>query len=83
MWHCDLSHDSIDKLKAVLASDLASADKALPAKYLETCRLWYDDLTDTDRIVAITARTTYLAGHVKEAENLVLNLPAAPAPPRI
>src|SRR5262245_64516290 len=81
MWTCDLSHDATDKLKAVLASDLASTDKALPAKYLETCRFWFDDLTHSDRIVAHAVRTTYLAGHAKEAEDLAMKLPAAPISP--
>ena len=81
MRNCELSYDTIDKLKAVLASDLGSADKVLPAKYLETCRLWFDDLTDSDRIIATAARTTYLMGQAKEAEGLAMKLPAAPTPP--
>ena len=81
MRNCDLTYDAIDKLKAALASDLASADKVLPAKYLETCRLWFDDLTHSDRMVATAARTAYLMGNVKEAEKLAMKLPAAPTPP--
>jgi len=81
MRNCDLTYDAIDKLKAALASDLASADKVLPAKYLETCRLWFDDLTDSDRMVATAARTAYLMGNEKEAEKLAMKLPAAPTPP--
>jgi hypothetical protein len=79
--NCILSYDPADKLQAVMASDLASADKPLPARYLEACRLWYDDFTDTDRLLAQRARAAYLAGAIDAAEALVSNLPACPPAP--
>ena len=62
MRNCILSYEPADKLQAVrMAADLASANKDLPAWYLEACRLWYDDFTEVDRALARRARDAYLA----------------------
>ncbi len=81
MRNCILSYDPADKLQALLASDLASADEPLPARYLEACRLWYDDFTEADRRLARDARAAYLAGNSDAAEELAMKLPACPPAP--
>ena len=78
MRNCILSYEPADKLQAVMAFDLASAGKDLPARYLEACRLWYDDFTEADRALARRARDACLAGAIDAAETLVINLPACP-----
>ena len=81
MRNCILSYEPADKLQAVMAADLASADKDLPARYLEACRLWYDDFTEADRALVRRAREAHLAGAIDAAETLVMNLPACPPAP--
>jgi len=76
--NCILSYEPADKLQAVMAFDLASAGKDLPARYLDACRLWYDDFTEADRALARRARDACLAGAIDAAETLVTNLPACP-----
>jgi len=81
MRNCLLSYDPGDKLKAVIAADQTHADMGLPAKYLETCRFWFDDLTDSERMLAESARNALIAGSPELAAQLAMKLPAAPQPP--
>jgi len=81
MWTWAHSHDSGDKLHAVVNRYWPNKSKDDPETYTDACRRWYEGLSGSERAVAILAAATFQKGDEAGAERMAAALPPAPEYP--
>jgi hypothetical protein len=74
----DFSNRAADKLQAAINHNWDDPDRAFAPAYIESCALWFDELSDWEKYTAVLAVKVFEDGSEAEAENIVAVLPTAP-----
>jgi hypothetical protein len=77
----ELSDDPRDKLHAALNHAYPDADEDLGPAYRTACQLWFDQLTEGERWITVTATVAYEKGDEDRAREIASQLPPAPVFP--
>jgi hypothetical protein len=58
--------------------DAPNGDQDFPTSYIDACQWWFDDLSNSDRMVLAVARAEFDRDNKAEAQNIAVALPPAP-----
>jgi hypothetical protein len=74
----EMSDDPRDKLRAALNHAYPGTDDDLGRPYRAACQHWFDQLSEDERWMTVSATVAYEKGQKDKAEDIASRLPPAP-----
>jgi hypothetical protein len=77
----EMSDDPRDKVRAALNRAYPGLDDDLGRSYRTACQHWFDQLSEDERWMTVSATVAYEKGQKDKAEEIASRLPPAPKCP--